>query len=47
MFTSETHGYKLDSVKTKSNKKCSVSSMPSFVGHIGFVASLKLFLNYL
>ena len=31
----------------QSNKKCSVSSMPSFVGHIGFIVSLKLWLNYL
>ena len=29
----------------QSNKKCSVSSMPSLVGHIGFKASLKLCLN--
>ena len=29
----------------QSNKKCSVSSMPSFVGHIGFTVSLKLWLN--
>ena len=27
------------------NKKCSVSSIPSFVGHIGFMVSLKLCLN--
>ena len=25
----------------QSNKKCSVSSMPSFVGHMGFVVSLN------
>ena len=25
----------------QSNKKCSVSSIPSFVGHIGFMVSLK------
>ena len=29
----------------QSNKKCSVSSIPSFVGHIGFTVSLKLWLN--
>ena len=29
----------------QSNKKCSVSSMPSFVGHLGFMVSLKLCLN--
>ena len=29
----------------QSNKKCSVSSMPSFVGHSGFTVSLKLCLN--
>ena len=29
----------------QSNKKCSVSSMPSFVGHIGFTVSLELCLN--
>ena len=29
----------------QSNKKCSVSSTPSFVGHIGFIVSLKLCLN--
>ena len=29
----------------QSNKKCSVSSMPSLVGHIGFIVSLKLCLN--
>ena len=28
------------------NKKCSVSSIPSFVGHIGFIVSLKLCLNF-
>ena len=27
------------------SKKCSVSSIPSFVGHIGFMVSLKLCLN--
>ena len=30
----------------QSNKKCSVSSMPSFVGHNGFIVSLKLCLNF-
>ena len=30
----------------QSNKKCSVSSMPSLVGHIGLVVSLKLCLNF-
>ena len=29
----------------QSNKKCSVSSMPSFDGHNGFIVSLKLCLN--
>ena len=29
----------------QSNKKCSVSSMPSFGGHNGFMVSLKLCLN--
>ena len=29
----------------QSNKKCSVSSMPSFVGHIGLTVSQKLCLN--
>ena len=29
----------------QSNKKCSVSSMPSFVGHMRFTVSLKLCLN--
>ena len=29
----------------QSNKKCSTSSMPSFVGHIGFTVSLKLCKN--
>ena len=29
----------------QSNKKCSVSSMPSFDGHNGFIVYLKLCLN--
>ena len=29
----------------QSNKKCSVSLMPSFEGHNGFMVSLKLCLN--
>ena len=29
----------------QSNKKCSVSSIPSFEMHIGFIVSLKLCLN--
>ena len=29
----------------QSNKKCSVSSIPSFEGHNGFMVSLKLCLN--
>ena len=33
------------SAKGQSNKKCSVSSIPSFVGNIGFKVSLKLYLN--
>ena len=36
----------LDSSKEgQSNKKCSVSTMPSLDGHIGFMVSLKLCLN--
>ena len=33
------------SMQGQSNIKCSVSSMPSFVGHIGLVVSLKFWLN--
>ena len=29
--------------KGQSNKKCSVFSIPSLIGHIGFIVSLKLF----
>ena len=29
----------------QSNKKCSISSMPSLVGHIGLIVSLKLCLH--